>query len=41
MVRLSDPPTIIEFGHLTILVHRRELFAQGPARGSEHALLMC
>jgi DNA-binding winged helix-turn-helix (wHTH) protein len=29
MVRLSDPPAIIEFGHLSILPHRRQLLADG------------
>src|ERR1700758_2580303 len=29
MVRLSDPPAIIEFGHFSILPHRRQLLAEG------------
>jgi DNA-binding winged helix-turn-helix (wHTH) protein/predicted ATPase len=29
MVRLSDPPAIIEFGHFSILSHRRQLLADG------------
>src|SRR5580704_14954210 len=29
MVRLSDPPAIIEFGHFSILPHRRQLLAGG------------
>ena len=29
MVRLSDPPAIIEFGHFSIFPHRRQLFAEG------------
>jgi TolB-like protein/predicted ATPase/class 3 adenylate cyclase len=29
MVRLSDPPAIIEFGHFRILPHRRQLLAGG------------
>src|SRR5215468_438186 len=29
MVRPSDPPAIIEFGHFRILPHRRQLFAEG------------
>jgi DNA-binding winged helix-turn-helix (wHTH) protein len=29
MVRPSDPPAIIEFGHFSILPHRRELRADG------------
>jgi TolB-like protein/predicted ATPase/class 3 adenylate cyclase/Flp pilus assembly protein TadD len=29
MVRLSDPPAIIEFGHFSILPHRRQLLAKG------------
>ena len=29
MVRLSDPPAIVEFGHFTILAHRRQLLAEG------------
>ena len=29
MVRLSDPAAIIEFGHFSILPHRRQLLAQG------------
>ena len=29
MVRLSDPPAIIEFGHFSILPHRRQLFVEG------------
>ena len=33
MVRLSDPPAIIEFGHFSILPHRRQLLAEGrPVR---------
>ena len=33
MVRLSDPPAIIEFGHFSILPHRRQLLAHGrPVR---------
>jgi DNA-binding winged helix-turn-helix (wHTH) protein len=43
MVRLSDPPAIIEFGHFSILPHRRQLLAQGrPIRlgGRAFDLLM-
>ena len=29
MVRPSDPPAIIEFGHFSILPHRRQLLAEG------------
>ena len=29
MLRLSDPPAIIEFGHFSIFPHRRQLFADG------------
>src|SRR5215471_2057955 len=29
MVRPSDPPAIIEFGHFRILPHRRQLLAEG------------
>ena len=29
MARLSDPPAIIEFGHFSILPHRRQLLADG------------
>jgi DNA-binding response OmpR family regulator len=29
MLRLSDPPAIIEFGHFSILPHRRQLLAEG------------
>ena len=29
MVRLSDLPAIIEFGHFSILPHRRQLLAEG------------
>ena len=29
MFRLSDPPAIIEFGHFSILPHRRQLLAEG------------
>src|SRR5215471_8483355 len=29
MVRLSDPPAIIEFGHFSILPHRRQLLVEG------------
>src|SRR5271168_1145244 len=29
MVRLSDPSAIIEFGHFSILPHRRQLLAEG------------
>jgi adenylate cyclase len=29
MLRLSDPPAIIEFGHFRIFPHRRQLFAEG------------
>jgi len=29
MARPSDPPTIIEFGHFSILPHRRQLLAEG------------
>src|SRR6516225_2144120 len=33
MVRLSDPPAIVEFGHFSILPHRRQLLAEGrPVR---------
>ena len=33
MVRLSDSPAIIEFGHFSILPHRRQLLAEGrPVR---------
>jgi DNA-binding winged helix-turn-helix (wHTH) protein len=33
MSRLSDPPAIIEFGHFSILPHRRQLLAEGrPVR---------
>ena len=43
MVRLSDPPAIIEFGHFSILPHRRQLLAEGrPIRlgGRAFDLLM-
>jgi DNA-binding winged helix-turn-helix (wHTH) protein len=43
MVRLSDPPAIIEFGHFSILPHRRQLLAEGrPVRlgGRAFDLLM-
>src|SRR5215472_11526708 len=43
MVRLSDPPAIIEFGHFSILPHRRQLLADGrPVRlgGRAFDLLM-
>jgi predicted ATPase/DNA-binding winged helix-turn-helix (wHTH) protein len=43
MVRPSDPPAIIEFGHFRILPHRRQLLAQGrPIRlgGRAFDLLM-
>ena len=43
MLRLSDPPAIIEFGHFSILPHRRQLLAQGrPIRlgGRAFDLLM-
>ena len=43
MVRLSDPPVIIEFGHFSILPHRRQLLAEGrPIRlgGRAFDLLM-
>ena len=33
MVRLSDPPAIIEFGHFSILPHRRQLLAHGRPVG--------
>src|SRR6202012_4330100 len=29
MLRLSNPPAIIEFGHFSILPHRRQLLAEG------------
>src|SRR6516225_9372920 len=29
MVRLSDPPASIEFGHFSIFPHRRQVFADG------------
>ena len=29
MVRLSDPPAIIQFGHFSIFPHRRELRGAG------------
>ena len=29
MLRLSDPPAMIEFGHFSILPHRRQLLAEG------------
>jgi DNA-binding response OmpR family regulator len=29
MVRLFDPPAIIQFGHFSIFPHRRELHAAG------------
>ena len=29
MVRLSDPPAIIEFGRFSILPHRRQLLVEG------------
>src|SRR5271166_3972710 len=43
MVRLSDPSAIIEFGHFSILPHRRQLLAEGrPVRlgGRAFDLLM-
>ena len=43
MVRLSDSPAIIEFGHFSILPHRRQLLAEGrPIRlgGRAFDLLM-
>jgi DNA-binding winged helix-turn-helix (wHTH) protein/predicted ATPase len=43
MARLSDPPAIIEFGHFSILPHRRQLLAEGrPIRlgGRAFDLLM-
>src|SRR5215468_8442477 len=43
MVRPSDPPAIIEFGHFSILPHRRQLLAEGrPIRlgGRAFDLLM-
>ena len=43
MVRLSDPSAIIEFGHFSILPHRRQLLAEGqPIRlgGRAFDLLM-
>src|SRR5260370_40566538 len=32
MLRLSDPRAIIEFGHFSILPHRRQLLAEGRPR---------